>query len=171
LSWTASFSQPFLRVLIPSAGAAYGLQALVAIPSVLVASERFYDISGSLTFITATLLSMYLPIMQTRAVAAMTATIPKPGYPRILGFLGSALGQNDFSVRKLAVNAAVIVWAMRCKFAPPVSFHISSCARLRQPASPTCCGDRKASAWSTEREPPHISLRVHSVESRAVLRL
>jgi hypothetical protein len=129
LSWTASFSQPFLRVLIPSAGAAYGLQALVAIISVLVASERFYDISGSLAFITATLLSMYLPIMQARAVAAMTATIPKPGYPRILGFLGSALGQNDFSVRKLAVNAAVIVWAMRCKFAPPVSFQISSCAR------------------------------------------
>ena len=41
-----NFSNPFLRTLVPSVTAAFGIQAAVAIPSIALQSERFYDVSG-----------------------------------------------------------------------------------------------------------------------------
>lgn len=46
-----NFRNPFLRTLVPSIGAAFAIQTAVAIPSILAQSERFYDLSGSLTYV------------------------------------------------------------------------------------------------------------------------
>ncbi|KAI9090176.1 hypothetical protein DFS34DRAFT_718848 [Phlyctochytrium arcticum] len=42
-------------------GAAYAIQAAVALPSILFQSDRFYDLSGSLTYLTCIGLSLYFP--------------------------------------------------------------------------------------------------------------
>jgi hypothetical protein len=41
-----NFRSPFLRTLVPSIGLAYAIQAGVAVPSIALQSERFYDLSG-----------------------------------------------------------------------------------------------------------------------------
>jgi hypothetical protein len=45
-----NYKNAFLRTLVPSLGLAYGIQAAVAIPSILAKNERFYDFSGSITY-------------------------------------------------------------------------------------------------------------------------
>lgn len=62
-----NFRAPFLRTLVPAVGAAFAIQTAVAIPSVLAQSERFYDLSGSLTFLSVVGLSLVLPGVRERA--------------------------------------------------------------------------------------------------------
>lgn len=106
-----SFSRPFLSTLIPSVGLAFGLQAAVAIPSILAKSERFYDLSGSLTYISCVALSLYLPAIRARY--ASTAGL-KPGWPSLLGALQGLPGAG-LNWRQVFLSAAVGLWATRCK--------------------------------------------------------
>ncbi|OTB00285.1 hypothetical protein M426DRAFT_66247 [Hypoxylon sp. CI-4A] len=109
-----NFRSPILRTAIPSVAAAFALQTAVAIPSVAAQSERFFDASGSVTFLAVTVLSLYLPSLRARAAAAGGGAAAKPAFPSLLSALfaenGSGLG---FHWRQVALSAAVVVWSVR----------------------------------------------------------
>ncbi|KAI1141408.1 DUF1295-domain-containing protein [Hypoxylon sp. FL0543] len=105
-----NFQNPFLRTAIPSVAAAIALQTAVAVPSILAQSERFYDASGSATFLAVTVLSLYLPSLRVRAAASI-AEIPKPPFPSLLSALTG--GAGGFHWRQVALSAAVVFWSVR----------------------------------------------------------
>lgn len=108
-----TFSNPFLNTLLPSVGLAYTLQGLVAGPSILARSEKFYDLSGSLTYLSCVGLSLYLPALRARDAAVLAGKV-KPAWPS----LGRALmgGGGMLNWRQVVLSAAVGVWATRCKW-------------------------------------------------------
>lgn len=105
-----AFKSPFLSTLVPSIGLAYGLQAAVAIPSIISQSERFYDLSGSLTYISCTALSLYLPAIRARYAAAAVGAL-KPAFPSLLAALQGAGGALNW--RQVVLSAAVSIWTTR----------------------------------------------------------
>ncbi|KAI9825408.1 MAG: hypothetical protein M1832_001138 [Thelocarpon impressellum] len=107
------FRSPFLRTLVPSIGLAYAIQAGVAVPSVLAQSERYYDLSGSLTYLSCTALSLYLPTLRARAAAGATGGV-RPPWPSLLAsFTGSGGAAAALNWRQVVLSAAVAVWATR----------------------------------------------------------
>ncbi|KAI2777015.1 DUF1295-domain-containing protein [Daldinia loculata] len=104
-----NFRNPFLRTVVPSVAAAFALQTAVAVPSIAAQSERFYDVSGSATFLTVTLLSLYLPGLRARAAAPL-AGVPKPPLPSLLSPFTATAG---FHWRQVALSAAVVFWSVR----------------------------------------------------------
>lgn len=106
-----NFKSPFLRTLVPSIGLAYGLQAAVAIPSILAQTERFYDLSGSLTYISCVGLSLYLPTIRARLAASTSATAP--AWPSLLASLTSKGSVSAWNWRQVVLSAAVTIWATR----------------------------------------------------------
>ncbi|KAI1416409.1 hypothetical protein F5Y13DRAFT_153879 [Hypoxylon sp. FL1857] len=106
-----NFRNPFLRTAIPSVAAAFALQTAVAIPSIVAQSERFFDASGSVTFLAVTVLSLYLPSLRVRAAASL-AGIPKPPFPSLLSALTG--GPGGFHWRQVALSGAVVFWSVRC---------------------------------------------------------
>jgi hypothetical protein len=109
-----NFRNPFLRTLIPSVSAAFAIQTAVAIPSILAQSERFYDLSGSLTYLSVTALSLYLPTLRARAAAQLAGSV-KPAWPSLLDALKGTGGPNGFNWRQVVLSTAVTVWATRRK--------------------------------------------------------
>ena len=107
-----NFSRPFLSTLLPSIGLAYTIQSLVAVPSIFAQTERFYDLSGSVTYISCTALSLYLPTMRARVAAAAVGS-PKPPWPSMLAAL--ARNGGGLNWRQVALSVAVTVWATRRK--------------------------------------------------------
>lgn len=116
-----NFQNPFLRTLIPAIGLAYGVQAAVAVPSILAQTERFYDLSGSFTYISCIALSLYLPTLRARAAASL-ASAPAlgskallPPWPSLAAtFNPSATNTiNAWNWRQIALSAAVTIWAAR----------------------------------------------------------
>ncbi|KAI7530417.1 DUF1295-domain-containing protein [Hortaea werneckii] len=107
-----NFRTPFLRTLIPSIGLAYGLQAAVAIPSILGQTERFYDASGSVTYIACTALSLYLPTLRAR-LAPGTASGQTAAWPSLLASFTSKGGVGLWNWRQVVLSAAVSIWAAR----------------------------------------------------------
>ncbi|KHN99067.1 uncharacterized protein MAM_02765 [Metarhizium album ARSEF 1941] len=97
-----NFKSPLLRTIVPSVGAALAIQAAAAGPSVLASTERFFDISGSLTFLAVGALSLYLP--QLRGSLGAKAATPK---------LSSLLAAGAWNWRQLAVTAMAMTWAAR----------------------------------------------------------
>ncbi|KAF2153849.1 DUF1295-domain-containing protein [Myriangium duriaei CBS 260.36] len=107
-----NFRNPFLRTLIPSIGLAFGLQAAAGIPSIAFQTERFYDLSGSLTYISCTALSLYLPTLRAR-LAAQAAGGSLPPWPSLLSAFASKGGSIGWNWRQVALSAAVTIWAAR----------------------------------------------------------
>jgi hypothetical protein len=112
-----NFRNPFLITLVPSVSAAFAIQMAVAIPSILTQSERFYDLSGSLTYLSVITLSLYLPTLRARA-AAQLAGNAKPAWPSLLDALKGTGGPNGLNWRQVALSTAVAVWATRCESQP-----------------------------------------------------
>lgn len=110
----SNFKSPFLRTLVPSIGLAYGLQAAVAIPSILAGSERFYDASGSLTYLSCTALSLFLPAIRARNAAAVAGAM-KPAWPSLLSAFNGTAGTLGFNWRQVVLSTAVSIWATRRK--------------------------------------------------------
>ena len=118
-----AFQSPFLRTLLPSIGLAYGIQAAVAIPSILATTERFYDLSGSLTYISCVALSLYLPTLRARAAAAGAKGVGaiaglgagQAKWPSLLDSLMGRGGVNVWNWRQVVLSAAVVIWATRCE--------------------------------------------------------
>ncbi|KAK5118797.1 hypothetical protein LTR62_000006 [Meristemomyces frigidus] len=107
-----NYRNPFLRTLVPSIGLAFGLQAACALPSILYQTERFYDLSGSLTYISCTALSLYLPTIRAR-LAASGAGAALPAWPSLLQSLMSKGGVSAWNWRQVVLSAAVTFWATR----------------------------------------------------------
>lgn len=117
-----NFSNPFVRTLVPSIATAFALQGAVAIPSILAKSERFYDLSGSLTYLSVTALSIYLPSLRARAAASAAGKVV-PAWPSLLTGLSGTGGSNGLNWRQIVLSAAVCLWATRRALSPlPVSF-------------------------------------------------
>jgi hypothetical protein len=109
-----NFQNPLLRTLVPTLAAAYAIQGLAAVPSIAAQTERFYDLSGSLTYLSCTALSLYLPHLRARAAAHVAGGAAKT-LPNIWhSIMGANTGHWDW--RQLALSAAVAVWASRRKF-------------------------------------------------------
>lgn len=106
-----NFKNPFLRTLVPSIGLSFGLQAAVAIPSLLYQTERFYDLSGSLTYISCAALSLYLPTLRARYAAGGGPLAP--AWPSLLASLTSKGGVSAWNWRQVVLSAAVTIWATR----------------------------------------------------------
>lgn len=111
-----NFRSPFLRTLLPSIAVAYTLQAATAVPSIILQSERFYDFSGSITYISCVALSLYLPTLRARAAATIAGTA-LPAWPSLAAtFSGGAAGVNAWNWRQVVLSAAVSIWATRREF-------------------------------------------------------
>ncbi|GAM87844.1 hypothetical protein ANO11243_058720 [Dothideomycetidae sp. 11243] len=109
----SNFKTPFLRTLVPSIGLAFGIQAAAAVPSILFKTERFYDLSGSLTYISCTALSLYLPTLRARLAATAAGSGALPPWPSLLSALTSKGGVNAWNWRQVVLSAAVTIWATR----------------------------------------------------------
>ena len=120
-----NFSRPFLSTLVPSIGLAFAVQGAVAVPSIIAQSERFYDLSGSLTYLSCTALSLYLPSIRARAAAAAAGS-PKPAWPSVLGALSSGAGGLNW--RQVVLSAAVSIWATRRMF--PIYYKLATYSYL-----------------------------------------
>ncbi|KAI9806055.1 MAG: hypothetical protein M1833_004462 [Piccolia ochrophora] len=107
-----NFRNPILSTLVPSVSLAYAIQAAVAIPSIAAQSERFYDLSGSLTYLSCTALSLYLPALRARSAATASGGV-KPPWPSIVASVSGKGAANAFDWRQLVLSAAVAVWATR----------------------------------------------------------
>jgi hypothetical protein len=113
-----NYRSAFLCTLVPSVCLAYGIQAAVAIPSILAKNERFYDFSGSVTYLSCTALSLFLPAIHARSAAALTGA-PKPAWPSLFSALTGKGGPLGFNWRQVALSAAVSIWAVRRRLLDP----------------------------------------------------
>ena len=110
-----NFKSPLLRIIIPVTATAIALQGAVAIPSCFAGTERFYDLSGSITYISCTALSLYLPVLRMRASAASSAIAGSPSL--LSSLLGQSVAEGGFwNWKQIALSAAVTVWATRRMF-------------------------------------------------------
>ena len=115
-----NFRSPLLRTLVPSVAAAFALQTAVAAPSVAFQTERFYDLSGSLTYLAVGALSLYLPALRARAAAAAAAAAAggasgaSAKLPSLLSALGAGQG-GAWNWRQVVLTGAVTIWAVRCE--------------------------------------------------------
>lgn len=105
-----AFRNPFLRTLVPSIGLAYAIQTAVGVPSIAGQTERFYDLSGSLTYLSCTALSLYLPTIRARHGASLVGA-PLPAWPTVAAALK---GTGGWDWRMVVLSAAVSLWAARC---------------------------------------------------------
>ncbi|KAG5912567.1 hypothetical protein E4U42_002181, partial [Claviceps africana] len=95
-----NFQSPLLRTIVPSVGAAIALQAAAGLPSVLAGTERFYDLSGSLTYLAVGALSLYLPHLRARAAGKTM--------PRMLASMG-----GGWNWRQVVLTGMAMTWAAR----------------------------------------------------------
>lgn len=115
-----NFRSPLLRTLVPCVAAAFALQAAAAAPSIFAQTERFYDASGSATFIVVGLLSLYLPALRARAAAAAASGASSvgsklPALPSLLAPFQAAGAGADLNWRQVALTGAVTLWTLRCE--------------------------------------------------------
>ncbi|KAH0601748.1 hypothetical protein MHUMG1_00627 [Metarhizium humberi] len=91
-----NFKYPLLRTIVPSVGAALAIQLAAGLPSVLASTERFFDISGSLTFLAVGALSLYLPHLRNRAGNATLSRL-----------------SASWNWRQVVVTGMAMAWAAR----------------------------------------------------------
>ncbi|CAI0642275.1 unnamed protein product [Colletotrichum noveboracense] len=106
-----NFKNPLLRTLVPSVSAAYAIQFAFAIPSILAQNERFYDFSGSLTFLSVTALSLYLPSLRT-TFSSTAANVSTP-LPSLFAPFTNPGRLGALNWRQVALSGAVVFWAVR----------------------------------------------------------
>ena len=98
-------------VSVPSVAAAFAIQTAVAVPSVFAQSELFYDVSGSVTYLAVTALSLYLPALRARNAASLAGG-PVPAMPGLLApFTNPAAAGLNW--RQVVLSGAVSLWATR----------------------------------------------------------
>jgi hypothetical protein len=114
LSLTA-FRSPLLRTVVPCVAAAFAIQTAAGIPSIALRSERFYDASGSLTYLAVGALSLYLPALRTRAISGLT-TASLPGLFSVFQeahVAAAAAAGAAWTWRQVALTGMVTVWSLR----------------------------------------------------------
>ncbi|KAJ2897568.1 hypothetical protein MKZ38_004553 [Zalerion maritima] len=93
---------PVLSTLLPTAGLIFGIQAAFAVPACIYATERYYDLSGGLTFLAATGYAASLP--------ARRAGLPLRAALKTLLTTGSAGALNW---RHVAMGGMISIWSAR----------------------------------------------------------
>ncbi|KAN0066388.1 hypothetical protein ACQY0O_000487 [Thecaphora frezii] len=88
-----------LRSLIPTFGVIYGFQAVCGAVAVAYKTEKYYDLCGSLGFISATGLSLFMPWIRARAIDGT-----KVPYPTSL---------SAFHPRQTIMTGLAMFWAFR----------------------------------------------------------
>ncbi|KAL0934220.1 uncharacterized protein CTRU02_211019 [Colletotrichum truncatum] len=106
-----NFKNPLLRTLVPSVSTAYAIQLVFAVPSIIAQNEHFYDFSGSLTFLSVTALSLYLPSL--RAKYSSTTTNASAVLPSLLAPFVNPSGAGALNWRQVMLSGAVMFWAVR----------------------------------------------------------
>lgn len=110
-----NFNNPFLQTLVPSIAAAVAIQTAAGIPSVVVKTERFYDVSAALTYLSVTTLSLYLPALRARYATGLASEV---ALPSLLSPFRAVGGADGFNWRQVALSGAVAIWAIRCRYIP-----------------------------------------------------
>ena len=105
-----NFCSALLRTVVPSVAAAYVIQAVAAAPSIFFQTERFYDASGSLTYLAVGALSLYLPALRAGA------TLPSLIAPFKAAGVGAGVAARGW--RQVLLTGAVTIWAMRRELYP-----------------------------------------------------
>ncbi|KAL1949267.1 hypothetical protein VTO73DRAFT_8148 [Trametes versicolor] len=90
---------PFFSRLVPTVVSAFGLQTALALTFVPQANEKFYDLGGSIGFISTTLVSLYYPHLKLK----YWERVPSAVLPPI----------TSFAPRQLLLNAAILAWSTR----------------------------------------------------------
>lgn len=118
-----NFRSPLLRTVVPSVATAVALQAAVAVPSVAFQTERFYDLSGSLTYLAVGALSLYLPALRARAAMPdMAGQLPSLLAPFKAAAGGGGAGVAVLGWRQVLLTGAVTLWALRRESHPTRPF-------------------------------------------------
>ncbi|RCI17159.1 hypothetical protein L249_2813 [Ophiocordyceps polyrhachis-furcata BCC 54312] len=91
---TTAFRSPLLQTAVPCIATAFAIQALFAVPSTMCRSERFYDLSGSVTVFAVGGLGLFLPAMR----------MPSWSW-------SSLLASRHW--RQVALTAMAMVWTLR----------------------------------------------------------
>jgi len=107
-----NFQTALLSTVAPTTLLAYTLQFAAAAPSISIESERYYDLSGSITHLSCTALSLGLPFL--RAVAAGQCPGGLVGLKQYLS--APRPGQSFWWWRQAALSACVGLWGARCMF-------------------------------------------------------
>lgn len=68
--------------------------------------------AGSLTYLSVTALSLYLPTLRARAAASLSGS-SKPAFPSLLAALNGTGGPNGLNWRQVVLSTAVSIWATR----------------------------------------------------------
>lgn len=84
--------------LLATAGAAYAIQALCAAFAIPFQTEKYYDLSGSFTFVTCTALSLYYPSLRNSVIQRSPAPLPP---------------LSSFHPRQLIMSGLTCLWATR----------------------------------------------------------
>ncbi|KAK5987758.1 hypothetical protein PT974_11891 [Cladobotryum mycophilum] len=109
-----NFRSPLLRAIVPCVAAAFAIQGAVAVPSIIAQSERFFDVSGSVTYLAVGALSLFLPALRARAATAAEGATNLPALPSLLdAFKGNGVGDAALNWRQVALTGLVMLWATR----------------------------------------------------------
>lgn len=92
---------PALRTLLPTIGAAYAIQGAVAAPCIVFQTDKYYDLSGSLTYFSCTALSLILPLRMY------------PKFNEILAGESIFKSLTRLHPRKALLSILITVWAGR----------------------------------------------------------
>ncbi|KAH9983095.1 DUF1295-domain-containing protein [Russula compacta] len=84
--------------LLPIAGSAFSLQAILAAVFVPQANEKWYDLGGSLGFLSTTFISLYYPTLKVRYWEGINIPFPP---------------LSSFAPRQLLLTSALIIWTTR----------------------------------------------------------
>ncbi|KAI7952411.1 hypothetical protein MJO29_008042 [Puccinia striiformis f. sp. tritici] len=84
--------------LFATVGTAFGIQALCAAFAIPVQSEKYYDLSGSATFLTCTAVSLYYPSLRYKLLHNSAAPLPRI---------------SSFHHRQLIMSGFTCLWATR----------------------------------------------------------
>lgn len=113
-----NFRTPLARGLVPSISAAFAIQAAFAVPSIIAQSERFYDFSGSLTFLSVTALSLYLPSLRARYASTAPLAASGSAVPSLLAPFTNPGAPGALNWRQVVLSGAVAFWALRREYSP-----------------------------------------------------
>lgn len=99
-----------LSTLAPTTGLIFAIQAIFAVPGIVCKTEKYYDMSGGLTFLAASSYALAIPALRAR-VPLRTAACS------LLSVIsGRASGGNApqlYNWRHVALTGAVSLWSIR----------------------------------------------------------
>ena len=94
-----------LSTLVHTTSLAYAIQSAFAIPAIFYRTERYYDLSGGLTFLACTSYALALPALREGGVPALKTAVR--------AVLTPGLRASPWNWRQLAAGAAISLWSLR----------------------------------------------------------